>query len=86
MVSGVVVHEKSLGHSLVQDRVSLPGSLVVKISRPGKSNGEGQHRMHCLPVLLTNGELQMAPICTVLLFPLKDGGPSMYCLLVPIER
>lgn len=86
MAAGVAVHKESLGCSLLQGRVSLPSNLVVKIPRPRQGNREGQSSMHCSPVPLTNGELQVAPICIVLLFPLKNKGSNMYCSLVPIER
>lgn len=49
MAAGVV-HKESLGHSLVQGRVSLPSSLDVRVPRPGQGNREGESSMHCPPV------------------------------------
>ena len=79
MAAEVVVHNKSLGHSLVQGRVSLPSSLLVRIPRPGQGNRGRESSMYCPPVPLTNGELQVDPICILLLFSLKNKG-CLYAL------
>ena len=80
MAAEVVVHNKSLGHSLVQGRVSLPSSLVVRIPRPGQGNRERESSIHCPPVPLINREVQAGPVHAVLQLPLRNGG-GLECIV-----
>lgn len=84
MASGVVVHNKLLGHSLVQSRVSFPSSLTVRTPRPGQGDRETESSMYCPPLPLANGDLQVDPIRIILPCPLKNREvPSIHCSLLP---